>query len=64
MRDKAPSEHSRDKRCLCKSLHKVAVIIQRHYLAVKKTLLGNDGRVWPGKLSKDSHQSQLSVCLH
>lgn len=64
MRDKAPSERSRDKRRLCKSLRKVAVIIQRHYLAVKKTLLRNDGRVWQGKLSKDSHQSQLSVCLH
>lgn len=63
LRDKAPSKHSSDKRHLCKSLCKVAVMIQRHYLAVRKTLLRNDGRVWWEKLSKDWHQSQLSVCL-
>lgn len=48
-------------RHLCKSVHKTAVIIQRNYLALRKTLPRNDGGVWQEKLSKDWHQSRLSV---
>lgn len=49
------------KRHLGKSVYKVSVIIQRNYLALRKTLPWNDGGVWQEKLSKDGHQSQLSV---
>lgn len=49
------------KRHLCKSIYKASVIIQRNYLALRKTLPWNDGGVWQEKLSEDGHQSQLSV---
>lgn len=49
------------KRHLCKSVYKAAVIIQRNYLALRKTLPQNDGGVWQEKLSKDWHPSRLSV---
>ena len=46
------------KRHLCKSVYKASVIIQRNYLALRKTLPWSDGGVWQEKLSKDRHQSQ------
>lgn len=49
------------KRHPCMSIYKVAVIIQRNYFALRKTLPRNDGGVWQEKLSTDWHQSWLSV---